>query len=64
MSGKKEKIIKLMSDSEEINKIGRLHKLKKICEHSHYIDIVVRRNGQDEHFEGDFLKQVIQDLTQ
>ena len=53
-----------MSDSEEINKIGRLHKLKKICEHSHYIDIVVRRNGQDEHFEGDFLKQVIQDLTQ
>ena len=34
--------------------LNKLPNLKK----AHYIDITVRINGKDEHFEGDFLKKM------
>ena len=38
---------------------GAQNKLKEILKGNHYVDILVRKNGQDVHFEGDFLKEFL-----
>lgn len=34
-------------------------RLRKLLHGAHYVDVQVRKNGQDHHFECDFLKEVL-----
>ncbi len=45
-----------------VDTFGSKQILKEIAPHSHFIDIVVRYNGETYSFEGDFLKQILPDI--
>lgn len=56
-------LLQYMKDNEiNSSQIESIGEMKKILNDSHYIDIIIRHNGMDKRFEGDFLKYILRDL--